>query len=59
MSSTPLVRAINMPPVLCSQGLHLETCGRLGAAAAAEVITHMGPRPLMSYKDLAQGYGLI
>jgi sugar/nucleoside kinase (ribokinase family) len=42
-----------------SQGLHVETCGRLGAAAAAEVITHFGPRPLMSYRELAKGYGLI
>jgi sugar/nucleoside kinase (ribokinase family) len=42
-----------------SQGLHVETCGRLGAAAAAEVISHFGPRPLVSYKELAQGYGLI
>lgn len=42
-----------------SEGLHAETCGRLGAAAAAEVIGHFGPRPLMNYRELAQGYGLI
>ncbi len=28
-----------------SRGLDLETCGRLGSIAAAEVISHVGPRP--------------
>ncbi|MCF8496619.1 MAG: adenosine kinase [Alphaproteobacteria bacterium] len=32
-------------------GLDLEGCGRLGALAAAEVISHIGPRPSMSYAD--------
>ena len=32
----------------------LETCGRLGAMAAAEVISHMGPRPLVSYADFVK-----
>ena len=42
-----------------TQGLHVETCGRLGAMAAAEVIAHYGPRPQTSYRDLAIGYRLI
>lgn len=28
-----------------TKGLPIETCGHLGATAAAEVISHMGPRP--------------
>jgi sugar/nucleoside kinase (ribokinase family) len=28
-----------------ARGLDLETCGRMGSIAAAEVISHMGPRP--------------
>lgn len=42
-----------------TQGLHLETCGRLGALAAAEVISHYGPRPQVSYAELAKQNGLI
>ncbi len=34
-----------------TQGETLELCGRLGSLAAAEVISHMGPRPQASYKD--------
>jgi sugar/nucleoside kinase (ribokinase family) len=34
-----------------SRGLMLETCGRLGSMAAAEVISHMGPRPGMKYAE--------
>lgn len=34
-------------------GLDLETCGRLGSVAAAEVISHMGARPLVSLAELA------
>lgn len=37
-----------------AEGLDLETCGKLGAIAAAEVISHMGPRPQVSYADLAK-----
>jgi sugar/nucleoside kinase (ribokinase family) len=37
-----------------TQGLDLGTCGRLGSAAAAEVISHFGARPLVSLKDLAK-----
>jgi sugar/nucleoside kinase (ribokinase family) len=29
--------------------LKLETCGRLGSMSAAEVISHMGPRPGVEY----------
>ncbi len=35
-----------------TEGMSLELCGKLGALAAAEVISHMGPRPGMAYKDL-------
>ena len=34
------------------------TCGRLGALAAAEVISHYGPRPQVSLADLAKQKGL-
>jgi len=37
-----------------TEGMDLETCGKLGAIAAAEVISHMGPRPQVSYADLAK-----
>lgn len=39
-------------------GRPLEACSRLGAMAAAEVISHLGPRPLVSLKDLAAAKGL-
>ena len=35
-----------------------ENAGRLGALAAAEVIQHIGARPLVSLKDLARQHGL-
>ncbi|MDZ4366583.1 MAG: PfkB family carbohydrate kinase, partial [Afipia sp.] len=35
------------------------TCGRLGAMAAAEVISHYGPRPQVSLAKLAQEKGLV
>ena len=35
-----------------------ENAGRLGALAAAEVIQHIGARPLASLKDLAKKHGL-
>jgi adenosine kinase len=35
-----------------------ENAGRLGALAAAEVIQHIGARPLVSLKELAQQHGL-
>jgi sugar/nucleoside kinase (ribokinase family) len=36
-----------------SRGLPLPTCGRLGALAAAEVISHVGARPMRSLAELA------
>jgi sugar/nucleoside kinase (ribokinase family) len=41
-----------------AQGRALPDCGRLGALAAAEVITHFGPRPQASLKELAAAKGL-
>jgi len=35
-----------------TEGKDPETCGKLGALAAAEVIGHMGPRPSIEYKGL-------
>ncbi|MCB1721314.1 MAG: adenosine kinase [Alphaproteobacteria bacterium] len=35
-----------------TEGMDIETCGKLGTLAAAEVISHMGPRPGCSYADL-------
>jgi sugar/nucleoside kinase (ribokinase family) len=40
-----------------ARGLPLEQCGRLGSLAAAEVISHYGPRPQVSLKDLAASKG--
>jgi sugar/nucleoside kinase (ribokinase family) len=37
-----------------TRGLDLATCGRLGSAAAAEVISHFGARPLVSLAALAK-----
>lgn len=34
-----------------TQGMTLEACGRLASMAAAEVISHIGPRPAVSYAD--------
>jgi sugar/nucleoside kinase (ribokinase family) len=42
-----------------TQGKGLADCGKLGALAAAEVISHYGARPEKSLKDLAQKAGLI
>jgi sugar/nucleoside kinase (ribokinase family) len=36
-----------------TQGFALEECGRLGSIAAAEVISHVGPRPLVELHKLA------
>lgn len=36
----------------------LNVCGQLGSLAAAEVISHYGPRPMTSLKDLAAAKGL-
>lgn len=37
-----------------TEGKSLEECGKLGAIAAAEVISHIGPRPLVNLSDLAK-----
>ena len=42
-----------------THGKSLADCGRLGALAAAEVISHYGARPETSLKDLATKAGLI
>lgn len=41
-----------------SRGLPLGICARLGHIAAAEVISHYGPRPEVSYADLAKTAGI-
>jgi sugar/nucleoside kinase (ribokinase family) len=41
-----------------ARGRSLDACGRLGALAAAEVISHYGPRPQVSLQDLALTAGL-
>ncbi|MDB5505101.1 MAG: PfkB [Tardiphaga sp.] len=40
------------------RGADHKTCGKLAALAAAEVIQHIGARPQVSLKDLAQKSGL-
>ncbi|ODS03005.1 carbohydrate kinase [Methyloceanibacter marginalis] len=42
-----------------TQGLPVETCGRLGSLAAAEVISHIGARPESSLAKLAAARGLL
>jgi sugar/nucleoside kinase (ribokinase family) len=37
-----------------THGHDLATCGRLGSIAAAEVISHFGPRPAVSLAELAE-----
>lgn len=41
-----------------TRGADLPTCGRLGSLAAAEVISHMGARPLVSLGALARAAGI-
>lgn len=41
-----------------ARGRPLDVCARLGHLAAAEVISHYGPRPQVSLQDLAIGAGL-
>lgn len=41
-----------------AHGKELEDCARLGSLAAAEVISHVGPRPQVSLKGLAAQEGL-
>ena len=40
-------------------GKDLETCGKLGALAAAEIISHVGARPETKLADLAKAKGLL
>jgi sugar/nucleoside kinase (ribokinase family) len=42
-----------------ARGLPLDVCARLGGIAAAEVISHVGPRPHASLKSLAAKAGVI
>ena len=42
-----------------THGLPLETCGRLGSLAAAEVISHVGGRPQQRLRDMAAERGLL
>lgn len=42
-----------------ARGLPLVTCAKLGHIAAAEVISHYGPRPEQSYKALAENAGIF
>ncbi|HCY55729.1 MAG TPA: adenosine kinase [Oceanicaulis sp.] len=42
-----------------ARGADLETCGRLGVLSAAEVISHVGARPLVSLAELAARRGLV
>jgi sugar/nucleoside kinase (ribokinase family) len=41
-----------------ARGRPLDVCGRLGGLAAAEVISHYGPRPQVSLAELAAANGL-
>lgn len=40
-----------------SRGRSLQQCGQFASLAAAEVISHYGPRPQVSLKDLAEAKG--
>ena len=42
-----------------TRGKSLPECGRLGALAAAEIISHYGARPETSLKDLAARAGIV
>jgi sugar/nucleoside kinase (ribokinase family) len=42
-----------------AKGKDLETSGRLGSLAAAEIISHIGARPQVSLHDLARKQGLL
>ena len=41
-----------------ARGKPLDACARLGGLAAAEVISHYGPRPQVSLAELAAANGL-
>lgn len=40
-------------------GQDWETCGRMGAVAASEVISHIGPRPEVSLPELFRAQGVL
>ena len=40
-------------------GRDMETCGRMGNVCAAEVISHIGPRPEVDMKALFAEHGLL
>ena len=42
-----------------TRGFGLERCARLGSLAAAEVISHLGARPLVPLSKLASEAGLL
>ncbi|MEL6965813.1 MAG: adenosine kinase [Pseudomonadota bacterium] len=42
-----------------TQGYELEQCAKIGGLAAAEVISHIGPRPQTSLSDLLAQSGLL
>ncbi len=42
-----------------TQDRSLEKCGKLGALAASEIISHIGARPEVSLKELGQQKGLL
>jgi len=42
-----------------ARGKPLQVCGRLGSIAAAEVISHYGPRPQVSLRELAASKGCL
>jgi sugar/nucleoside kinase (ribokinase family) len=42
-----------------TRGLELTDCARLGALAAAEIISHLGARPQANLQDLARQQGLL
>jgi sugar/nucleoside kinase (ribokinase family) len=42
-----------------STGRDLETCGRMGNLCAAEVISHVGPRPQVAMLDIFRREGLV
>jgi sugar/nucleoside kinase (ribokinase family) len=42
-----------------TRGLPLPTCGRIGSLCAAEIISHVGARPEIGLKGLAEAAGLV
>ena len=42
-----------------TRGLSPAVCGRLGAVAAAEIISHVGARPEVNLRELVAGKGIL